>query len=72
MRGVDVDIKKEMHTPQTKPYDDSIWENWLIYDSMPYRQDPELFVERAIRLVSGNIVKSCRIQMVEPYEIKHE
>ncbi len=67
-----MDTKKEIHTPQMKPYDDSMWENWLIYDNMPYQQDPSLCVDRSFKPISGNIVKSYRIQIVEPYEIKHE
>lgn len=71
MRGADVN-KKEVHTSQMKPYDDSIWENWLIYDNIPYEQDPELFKDRVFKSITGNIIKSHRIQMVEPYELKHE
>lgn len=57
---------------QTKPYDESMWEKWSMYDNMPYMWDPDLNVEKIFKCISGNIIKSYRIQMDEPYKIKHE
>lgn len=55
-----------------KPYDETMWEHWAMYDNMPYIWDPDLNVDKIFKSFSGNIIKAYRIQVVEPYEIKHE
>ena len=72
MRGLTMDIKNGTHTPKTRPYDDSMLENWLLYDNMPFSRDPALFVDQSFKTVSGNIIKSYRIRLNEPYELKEE
>ncbi len=52
-----------------KPYDEIIWEQSSIYDSMPYVWDMES--ERIFTLVSGNVIKGYRCRIKEPYKIKH-
>lgn len=52
-----------------KPYDDIIYEQLSIYDSMPYEWD--MNSERCLTLVSGNVIKGYRCKINEPYEIKH-
>ncbi|MBP1754495.1 MAG: hypothetical protein H6Q59_893 [Firmicutes bacterium] len=71
-RGTSVETKNSLNTTKTKPYDESMWERWAMYDNMPYIWDPDLNVEKSLRSISGNIIKSYRIQMDEPFEIKHE
>jgi hypothetical protein len=72
IRGVDVDTRKTENTPKMKPYDDIMWEQWSMYDAMPYIWDPDLNVERVFKCISGNVIKYYRIQMDDPYMIKHE
>lgn len=67
-----MDTKKSMNTSKMKPYDEIMWEHWAMYDNMPYIWDPDLNVDRTFKSLSGNIIKAYRIQMDEPYEIKHE
>ena len=55
-----------------KPYDDSMWDQWTMYDMMPYVWDSDLNAEKKYAKVSGNIIKAYRCQMQEPYELKHE
>lgn len=61
--------KKE--TP-VKPYDDSLWDRYSMYDKMPYVWDTDLNVERAFTKVTGNVIKSYRCKMNEPLEIKND
>lgn len=72
MRGTGVDTKNSMNTSKMKPYDETMWEHWAMYDKMPYIWDPDLNVEKVLKSISGNIIKAYRIQIDEPYEIKHE
>lgn len=57
-----------------KPYDDSMWDHFNIYDNIydniPYRWDSNC--EKRLTLVSGNLIKSynCTIKK-QPYVIKH-
>lgn len=67
-----MDTKKAMNRSYEKPYDDTVWEHWSIYDNMPYVWDPNLNVEKQFKIVSGNIIKSNRCIIKEPYEVKYE
>lgn len=70
--GVSVESKKLRKQDPVKPYDDSLWERWSMYDRMPYVWDPDLNVEKKFTKVSGNIIKSYRCQVKEPIEVKRE
>ncbi len=52
-----------------KPYDETMWENFTLYDNMPYVWDTDY--ERRLTLESGNLIKGYRCKIKEPYEIKH-
>ena len=67
-----MNMKEEQNTPPIKPYDDSMWEKWSIYDSAPYVMDVDIRSNDKLALVSGNIIKSYRCLVKEPYELKHE
>jgi hypothetical protein len=67
-----VGTKYSENAMQMKPYDESMWEKWAMYDNMPYMWDPDLNVEKIFKCISGNIIKSYRFQLDEPYKIKHE
>jgi hypothetical protein len=67
-----VDNNKEVSTPPLKHYDDSIWDNWSMYDNMPYVWDPDLNVMKTFKYESGNIIKAYRYKLQDPYELKHE
>lgn len=63
----------DKNSTPVKPYDDSMWDQWTMYDNMPYVWDPDLNTEKKFALESGNIIKGYRIQMKgEPYELKYE
>ena len=64
--------KMEKGNVPVKPYDDSLWDRYSMYDKMPYVWDPDLNVEKIFTRVSGNIIKAYRCQIKEPYEVKHE
>jgi hypothetical protein len=66
-----VEKKKDQKTAPIKPYDDSMWENWTIYDNLPNELDSDLRAERKLAKESGNIIKSYRCLIKEPYEVKH-
>jgi hypothetical protein len=67
-----VNNKKEQKNVPVKPYDDSLWDRYSMYDRMPYVWDPDLNVEKRFAKTTGNIIKSYRCQIKEPYEVKHE
>lgn len=52
-----------------KPYDETMWDYFPLYDNMPYEWNMEN--EKSIRLVSGNVIKGYRCKLKEPYQIKH-
>jgi hypothetical protein len=54
------------------PYDDSMWDHNSMYDKMPYIWDPDLNIEKKFAKITGNIIKSSRCQIKEPYEVKHQ
>lgn len=66
-------MDKKLVTPvsQHLPYDDSLNYQCQIYDDLPYMWDANLDIPRPITAVSGNIIKSYRCCIVEPYEIKN-
>lgn len=52
-----------------RPYDDSMWEHFYMYDNMPYSWDSD--IEKHLSIVSGNLIKSyCCIMKNEPYVLK--
>jgi hypothetical protein len=67
-----VDIRKDKKTAPIKPFDDTIWEKWSIYDNAPYIQNVDMRSDNNFALVSGNIIKSYRCLIKEPYELKNE
>lgn len=64
--------KKDQNNVPERPYDDSMWDHYSMYDRMPYVCDPDLNVEKIFTRVTGNIIKSYRCQIKEPYEVKHK
>lgn len=48
-------------------YDKSLEENLTMYDEMPYIRDDSLCNRSTVRLVSGNIIKYYRYNLVDPY-----
>jgi hypothetical protein len=66
-----VNTKNEERATQLKPYDNTMWEHWSMYDNMPYNWDPDLNVEKIFKYISGNIIKSYRCKLDEPYELNH-
>lgn len=52
-----------------KPYDDSVNEFFPLYDNMPFEWDTDC--EKHLTLVSGNVIKSYRYKIKEPYRIQH-
>jgi hypothetical protein len=67
-----VETKLKENAAQLKPFDDSMWDRWSMYNNMPYVWDPDLNVELTYSKVSGNVIKSYRCQIKEPFELKHE
>lgn len=64
--------KNEKDNIQAKPYDDSLWDRYSMYDKMPYTWDPDLNVEKIFHRFSGNVIKAYRCMIKEPFEVKHE
>lgn len=67
-----MDTSIAVKTAPARPYDDSAWEHWSMYDNMPYIWNPDLNVERVFKYITGNIIKGYRCNIVETFEIKHE
>ncbi|MDD3174605.1 MAG: hypothetical protein PHF63_13255 [Herbinix sp.] len=67
-----MDAKNKKRNVPVKPYDDSMWERYSIYDKIPYVWDADLNTEKTFNTISGNIIKSYRCKFEEPYEVKHE
>jgi hypothetical protein len=66
-----VNTRNEQKTAPIKPYDESMWENWSMYDNLPYIRDLDLRADKTLAIESGNVIKSYRCQIKEPYEVKH-
>lgn len=66
-----MDKNYENNTASMKPYDETMWENWSMYDNVPYVRDLNLRSENNLAMESGNIIKGYRCVMKEPYEVKH-
>lgn len=66
-----MEFKKSKAPAPYKPYDNSIWDQWNMYDNMPYLWDKDLCPYNSIIEKSKNIIKFYRYQIDEPYEIKH-
>lgn len=67
-----MNTRNEKSTAPVRPYDDSMWDRYSMYDNIPYVWDPDLNVEKIFTKVSGNMIKANRCKINEPYEIKHE
>ncbi len=67
-----MNTKNDTKPAPMKPYDDSMWDRYSMYDRMPYVWDPDLNVERVFRKVTGNIIKGYRCKLEETLEVKHE
>lgn len=67
-----MDAVNRIDAASLRPYDDSMWDKWSMYENMPYSWDPDLNVEKRLALESGNVIKGYRCNMKDkPYEIKH-
>ncbi len=66
-----MDNKKVKDDAPVKPFDDSIWDRWSMYDNMPYVWDTDLSYYNRYALESGNVIKASRCLMKEPYEVKN-
>lgn len=62
----------DTNSNRVSPYDDSLWDRNSMYDNLPFHWDPDLNVLKNFTLVSGNMIKSYRCLIKEPYELKHE
>ncbi len=67
-----MDRKKGQKTAPVRPYNDTIWDRWSLYDDIPYVQDKSICSAENIAIISGNIVKAYRCLIKEPYKINHE
>ncbi|MBH1940677.1 hypothetical protein I5677_07225 [Mobilitalea sibirica] len=67
-----MEVNKENLPVPVKPYDDSMWDQWSMYDNMPYVWDKDLCPDKRLTRISGNVIKAYRCQIKEPYEVKHE
>ncbi|MDF2543582.1 MAG: hypothetical protein K0S47_3300 [Herbinix sp.] len=65
------DKKSNNLTPPLNPYDSTMEDNWTMYDTMPYVKDDALIRDSGMKKESGNIIKSYRCILIEPYEIKN-
>ena len=63
-------IKTNNSLSPLKPYDESKWESFNLYDNMTFVWDSEM--EKHHALESGNVIKGYRCKVDEPYEIRHE
>lgn len=63
--------KKEKKSPPLKPYDDSIWDCYSMYDRMPYVWDPDMNVEKVFKKTTGNVIKAYRCKLEDTIEVKH-
>lgn len=67
-----MNTRKDKKTAPLKPYDDSMWDHWSMYDNVPYVRDMDLRAVNSLTKVSGNIIKSYRCMIKEdPYKVKH-
>lgn len=60
---------KDKKSSPVKPYDDSIWDHWLIYEDITYTRDNDLC--DYLSLNSGNVIKFYRCLIKESYELKN-
>lgn len=61
--------QNDLPSNPTRPYDESMWDHFYMYDKVPYSWDSDY--EKHLRLESGNVIKAYRCKIQEPYEIKH-
>lgn len=67
-----MDTNSKAESIPVSPYDDSMWDHNSMYDKMPYIWDTDLNVDKKFTMITGNIIKSCRCQIKDTYEVKHE
>lgn len=72
-RGANMDNNKtEKQSHSVRPYVDSQWEDWTMYNNIPYHFDEDLYHDKKIQLYSGNIIKHQRCQMIDTLELKYQ
>lgn len=62
---------KKIEGTSVQSYDDSMLNQFDMYDRMPYVWNADLRTESILTLVSGNIIKAYRCVLIEPYVVKH-
>jgi hypothetical protein len=67
-----MDTKKNKESVPVKPYDDSMWDRYAMYDKIPYVWNSDLTIDKTFQVYSGNIIKYYQYQMQESIEVKHE
>ena len=67
-----MDSKSVKRQTNERPFDDSIFEHYSMYDNMPYQWDPDLNVEKSFRRETGNLIKGYRCRLQEPFELSFE
>lgn len=72
LRGGRVETVTKTVNISLRPYDDSMWDRYSMYDNIPYVWDSDLNVEKKFTRVSGNLIKSYRCKLKETFEIKHK
>ncbi len=64
--------KKNKDYVSVRPYDDSMWDRYAMYDKIPYVWNSDLVIEKTFHIFSGNIIKYYQYQMKDSIEVKHE
>lgn len=72
MRGVGVNTIVTKKDVPERPYEEILWEQFSMYDRMPYVWDSDMNVEKVFRRETGNIIKAYRCNIEKPIEVKYE
>lgn len=64
-----MDSKAAKKHTNARPFDDSAFDRYSMYDKMPYQWDPDLNVERVFRRETGNLIKGYRCKLEEPLKL---
>jgi hypothetical protein len=67
-----VDSKSAKKHKTEKPFDDSAFDRYSMYDNMPYEWDTDLNIEKVFRMETGNLIKGYRCKLEEPLELSFE
>lgn len=57
---------------QIRPYDETLTENFSMYDHMPYELDETVCTRESICLVSGNVIKYYSYNPSHPFELDNQ